>query len=150
MLSTQFIIKSKINGFLLAEFWLQSETPLSIQECQDAVKSLKWELGEIKWDCPKCVELDESHPGTMTLIDAFIPLSSKVRQLDNGEKQWDATGWHEYTSLDGCVTALSARAIALDWARFDGFEESYARDNIKVNVRYVNKIEYATSDDVPF
>ncbi len=150
MLSTQFVIKSKINGFLLAEFWLQSETPLSVQECRNAVKSLGWEPSDVRWDCPRCVELDESHPGIVTLIDAFISLSQKVRQLDNGEKQWDSTGWHEYTSLDGCVTALSARAIALDWARFDGFDEEFARQNIKVNVRYVDKIEYPVSDNVPF
>lgn len=150
MLSTQFIVKSKFNRFLLAEFWLRSEKPLSLQECRDAVEAMGWDIDGVKWETPKCVETDESRPKVATLIHAFIPLSHKVRQLDNGEKQWKPTGWNHYAMFDECVTEHSAKNIAINWAVFDGFSEDEAIANLKLTVRYADKLEYADFPDAPF
>lgn len=123
---------------------------MSHKECRDAVAALGWEPSEVKWETPKCIELDPNAPKLATLISAFLPLSHEVRQAPDGVRSWDATGWREAAIIDGPLTHHGARGLAFQWADSYGYHPDDIRDRLQVSVRYVNKLEFASNADEPF
>ena len=149
MLSTQFVIKSKVNQFLLAEFWLQSEKPMDLQECRHAIEAMGYRLDTVNWETPKCIETDDTASKVATLIDAFLPYTQKLTQAPDGVKHWSPQGWRETAIVNECLTEQSARKLAIDWLCFEheGISEDTVIANAIISVRYVEKLEYAKADD---
>jgi hypothetical protein len=151
MYSNHIQVTTGSKNLLLADFWVQSELPMSTSERAHVVNQMGWDSNTVHHKTLEVLLIDGDRPGHMTLIEATIPLPSyKLIQLDNGEKCWQDERWYNCGFVDAPLTEAEAYNKAVEWALFDGFDESSVIGQIKVTVRYVEKFALATHADDPF
>lgn len=150
MYSNHIIVTSGIKKLLLADFWVQSDTPLSLQESRHIVKSMGWDADQVSHSVTDCIQLDKAHAGHKTLVEASLPIPSwKYRQSPDGVR-WDKEYWSDFAVVDEAITESTAYNLAVDWALSYGFQESEVIGSIQVKVRYVENFKLATHADDPF
>lgn len=136
---------------LLADFWVQSEKPLSIQESRHIVTQMGWDTNQVNHQVVECLQIDDTHQGHMTLVEATLAIPSyRLVQLDNGERCWEENRWHECALIDSALTESAAYNLAVNWALHSGMNEFDVIGSIKVNIRYIEKFQLTNRADDPF
>ena len=135
---------------LLADFWVQSPTPLDRQESAHIVRGMGWDNESVKHSVIECLQIDDSHAGHKTLVEATLPLPSwKYSQQPDGVR-WDKEYWSDFALVDEAITEATAYNLAVEWALSYGFSESDVIGSIQVKVRYVENMQLASHADDPF
>lgn len=151
MYSNHVQVTSGSRQMLLADFWVQSEAPLTVSERASVVTAMGWDSNIVHHKTVDIMQIDTAHQGHMTLVEAVITLPSyKLIQLDNGEKCWEDNRWHDYALIDEAITEDQAYNMAVNWALHHGFSESDVIGSIKVTTRYIEKFQLVSHSDDPF
>ena len=151
MYSNHIKVTTGSRQMLLADFWVQSDKPLSIQESRHIVNQMGWDSNKVNHSVVECHQIDGDRPGHITIVEATLALPSyRLVQLDNGEKCWEDNRWYECALVDQALTEAAAYNLAVNWALFSGMSESDVIGSIQVKVRYVEKFQLASHADDPF
>ena len=151
MYSNHIQVFTGTRNLLLADFWIQSPTPLDRKESAHIVGKMGWtNTDTVKHSVIECLQIDDAHPGHKTLVEATLPIPSwKYRQSPDGVR-WDKEYWSDFALVDEAITEATAYNLAVDWALSYGFQESEVIGSIQVKVRYVENMQLASHADDPF